>query len=73
MGEEKRLVEASWWEGLAKGFPGGASGKELACQSRKLKRLEFNLRVEQIPWRREWQTTAVFLPAVSYGQRSLVG
>ena len=25
------------------------------------------------PWRREWQPTAVFLPAEFYEQRSLVG
>ena len=25
------------------------------------------------PWRRPWQLTPVFLPAESYGQRSLVG
>ena len=29
--------------------------------------------VEKIPWRRTWQTTPVFLPAESHGQRSLVG
>ena len=27
----------------------------------------------RFPWRREWQPTSVFLPEVSYGQRSLVG
>ena len=27
--------------------------------------------VGNIPWRREWQLTAVFLPGVSHGQRSL--
>ena len=29
--------------------------------------------VRKIPWRRTWQCTLVFLPAESYGQRSLVG
>ena len=29
--------------------------------------------VGKIPWRREWQPTAVFLPEKSYGQRSLAG
>ena len=28
--------------------------------------------VGKIPWRREWQPTAVFLPEKSHGQRSLV-
>ena len=29
--------------------------------------------VKKIPWRREWQPTAVFLPGEFHGQRSLVG
>ena len=29
--------------------------------------------VGNIPWRREWQPTPVFLPGKSHGQRSLVG
>ena len=29
--------------------------------------------VWKIPWRRAWQTTLVFLPRESHGQRSLVG
>jgi len=28
--------------------------------------------VRKIPWRRKWQTTPVFLPGKSHGQRSLV-
>ena len=27
----------------------------------------------KIPWRRTWQSTPVFLPGESHGQRSLVG
>ena len=30
-------------------------------------------RVRKIPWRREWQSTPVFLPGEPHGQRSLVG
>ena len=33
----------------------------------------FNPWVEKIPWRREWQSTAVFLPGEFHGQTSLVG
>ena len=33
----------------------------------------FNLWVGKIPWRRKWQTSAVFLPGEFHGQRSLVG
>ena len=29
--------------------------------------------VRQIPWRRAWQPTPVFLPGESHGQRSLIG
>ena len=31
----------------------------------------FESRVRKIPWRRKWQTTPVFLPGNSHGQRSL--
>ena len=48
-------------------------GKEPACQCRRCKRLEFNLWVRKIPWRRAWQPSPVFLPGESRGQRSLVG
>ena len=34
------------------GFPGGVSGKESTCQSRRHKRCVFNLWVGKIPWRR---------------------
>ena len=46
------------------------SGKESACQCR---RLGFNPWVKKIPWRRKWQSTPVFSPGKSHGQRSLVG
>ena len=46
------------------------SGEESACQSRSC---GFDPRNGQIPWRRAWQPTPVFLPGESHGQRSLVG
>ena len=55
------------------GFPGGASGKEPTCQSRRPKRQRFNPWVGKILWRRKWQPTPVSLPGESYGQRSLAG
>ena len=42
------------------GFPGGSDGKESAW-------------VRKSPWRREWQSTPVFLCGESHGQRCLVG
>ena len=55
------------------GFPGDASGKETACESRRHERQGFDSRVGKVPWRRAWQPTPVFLPGESHGQRSLVG
>ena len=56
-----------------KGFPGGASGKEPACQFRRCKRCGFDPCVRKIPWRKAEQPTPVFLPRESHGQRRLVG
>ena len=36
------------------GFPGGTSGKEVACQCRRCKRQGFDPWVGKIPWRRAW-------------------
>ena len=47
------------------GFPGGASGKEPACQCRRHKRHGFDPWVGKIPWRRAWQPTPVFWPGDS--------
>ena len=51
-------------------FPGGTSGKEPTCQC---KRQGFDSWVGEIPWRRKWQSTSVFLPGKFHGQRRLVG
>ena len=55
------------------GFLGGASGKELTCQSRRHKRYGLNPWVVKIPWRRAWKPTPVSLPGESHGQMSLAG
>ena len=49
---------------------GGSDGKESCLQCR---RHRFDPCIGKIPWRREWQPTAVFLAGESHGQRSLVG
>ena len=54
-------------------LPGGASGKEPACQSTRHKRCRFDSWVRKIPWRRAWKTTPVVMPGESHGQRSLAG
>ena len=52
------------------GFPQWLSGKESACQCR---RLEFNPWVGKILWSRKWQPTAVFSSWKAHRQRSLAG
>ena len=42
------------------GFPGGASGKEPACQCRRHKRLQFDPWIGKIPRNRARQPTPVF-------------
>ena len=45
----------------------------MPCPCRSRKRHGFDPWVKKIPWTRKWQTTPVFLPGKSHGQRSLVG
>ena len=53
-------------------FPSGSLVKiHLQCRNRR--RLELDPWVGTIPWRRAWQSTPVFLPGKSHGQRSLLG
>ena len=67
------IISSIWTLCQTQGFPDCASGKETACQCRRHKRCRFNSWIRNIPWRRKWQPTAVFLPGKSHGQRSLVG
>ena len=55
----KSPLRLSWW----------LSGEESTCLCR---RCRCNPWLRQIPWRRKWQPTPVFLPGKSHGQRSLV-
>ena len=52
------------------GLPWWLSGKEAVCQCG---RCRFDPWVQNIPWRRKWRLTPVFLPGKSHGQRRLVG
>ena len=47
----------------------GTSGKEPACQCRRLKTHRFDPWVEKIPWKKAWQPTPIFLPEESLGLR----
>ena len=48
-------------------------GKESTFLCRRRKRHRFDPWFRKIPWRRKWQSTPIFLPRKSHGQRSLVG
>ena len=48
----------------------GGSVVKAACQYRKH---GFDSRVREIPWRRKWQPTLVFLPGKLHGRKGLVG
>ena len=47
------------------GFPGGASGKEFACQCRRPKRHGFDPWARKIPWKRSWEPTPILSPEES--------
>ena len=55
-----------------KGFPGGDTGKEPACQSRRIRRCEFDPWVGKIPGKGNGQLLVV-LPGKFHGQRSVAG
>ena len=87
LGDQLGLMETSgelyWWKpqesyvleiGLP--HPRWLSGKESTCQCRRHRFspwAKFNLWVRNIPWRRKWQFTPVFLPGKYHGQRRLTG
>ena len=66
-GEEKMRH----WTNLAttSGFPGCSLVKHSPANRRQ----QVPSLGRNIPWRRKWQPTPVFLPGKSHGQRSLVG
>ena len=73
----KIWVQSLGWEdhlekgkATQRGFTGDVSGKEPACQCRRHKRRGFDPWVGEIPWRREWQPTPVFLLGESHGWRA---
>ena len=51
------------------GFPGGSAVKNLPANKGDLG----SPWIRNIPWRRKWQPTLIFLPGKSHGQRCLVG
>ena len=53
------------------GLPRWHSGREPTCQSRRHKKCGFNPWVKEIPWRKKWQPTWIFLPVKSHGWESM--
>ena len=51
-----------WGVCVLRGFLGGTSGKEPACQCRRYKRLGFDPWVRKIPWSKTWQPTPCWKP-----------
>ena len=58
------------WCTWKRGFPGGASGKELTCQSRRPKRAQFDPWVGKIPWRRKWNISRVLTWRIPWTEES---
>ena len=58
LGGDALGVLGFWWcVCVLRGFPGGTSGKEPACQCRGHKRLGFDPWVGKIPWSKAWKPT----------------
>ena len=55
---------------IDRGFPSGSVVKDPPANAGDP---GFDPWVRKIPWRRKWQSTPVFLPGESHGQRSLAG
>ena len=68
------IISQIFWaqHAILMGFPGGAIGKESACQCRRHKKCRSDLWIKKIPWKRAWQPTPVFAPGEFHEQRSLV-
>ena len=61
------------WCIIIGGFSAGSAyNKEPACQCKRHKKCRLDRCVRKMPWRRKWQTTPIFLPRKSHGQKSLV-
>ena len=69
------LMNKYFWQHIIyiQGFSGGTSCNETTCQCRSHKRTGFVPWVGNIPWKRAWQSTPVFLPGESHGLRTLAG
>jgi len=67
---KKKNCSYLWWH---RGFPGGASVKNLPANAGDTRGRGFSPWVGKISWGRAWQPTPVLLSAESHGQRNLTG
>ena len=66
---EMKLMSPALADGLFTTEPCLSRGKESTCQYRSWRRCEFDPWVGKIAWSRKWQSTPVFSPGKSKGQR----
>ena len=64
------ILLLTWFRKSLWGFPGGSDVEESACNAGDLGLIPG---LGRFLWRREWQSTPVFLPGEFHGQRSLAG
>ena len=55
------------------GFPSIIMVKNPSANAGDIRDKRYKLWVGKIPWRKAWQSTPVFLPGESHGQKRLVG
>ena len=65
------LLNKTQVEQMTEMLPIGSVGKESACSAGDTGRCEFHSQVWKMPWKRARQSTPVFFPEKSHGQRSL--
>ena len=65
------VTQSQTWLRWLSSSSSGSDGKESICL--QWGRPGFDPWVREIPWRRKWWPTSVFLPGESHAQRSLVG
>ena len=54
------------------GFPGGSVLNNLPAMQ-EMQETQVQSQGQNLPWRKKWQSTPVFLPGKSHGERSLAG
>ena len=69
--EPHKAICPSGFIDSTRGLPGDASGEEPPAKAGDVRDAGLIAGVRRIPWRRAWQTTLIFLPGESHGQKGL--